>query len=114
MGLRRNTRLRGERGRLRVSLRLRAPFCARPQQHNGQQREVEKNHLTSADLRRSVVIVIPAPDTCAPAEEGGPDNFAARLWNQPENEGIEKPTLRHERGEHQEQSVTVAVTKQCK
>src|SRR5437660_1007960 len=68
------------------------------QQHDSQHRQIEEDHRAASDFGEAVRHVIPAPDSRSPTEEDSPDNFAARLRNQPENKAVKKPALRHEGG----------------
>ena len=63
-------------------------------------------------LRKAVRDVIPAPDAGSPTQGGGEENFAARLGNQPQDESVEEPALRHQRGQQQKPGILVAIAPQ--
>src|SRR5579864_820466 len=81
-------------------------------QDDCEHRQIKENHRPPTHFGKTVRNVIPAPDSRSPAEKHRPDNLAAGTGNQPKNETVEKPALRHKRREQEKESIAIPISKQ--
>src|SRR5260370_24734677 len=56
--------------------------------------------------------VIPSINTGTPTEEYGNNDLPARLGNEPENESVKEPALRHTRRDQQQNRISITIAKQ--
>src|SRR5712691_163952 len=81
-------------------------------QHHHQHGQIHTQNRPPSHLCEAVRNVIPAPDACSPTEEYGRQDFPSRFWNQPENECIEEPALRHQGGKQEQKRITISIADQ--